>query len=82
MQDAINTVMTAALPLVGIGLVIGLIISIIQAATQINEQTMTFAPKLIGILLALLLFGGLIMGALTDFATRTFDYINQFVYQG
>lgn len=82
MQDAVYTVLQAALPLVAVGLVIGVIISIFQAATQINEQTLTFVPKIIGILLALLVFGGFILTVLTQFGERTFDYINQFVIQG
>lgn len=82
MQDAIYTVLAAALPIVGVGLVIGIIISIFQAATQINEQTLTFVPKIIGILLAILVFGGFILSVLTQFGERTFEYINQFVIQG
>lgn len=75
MQDAISTVLTVALPPILIGLVIGIIISIFQAATQINEQTLTFVPKIIGILLAVLIFGGLMLNNLTEFTDRIYGYI-------
>lgn len=74
MQDAISTVLTVALPPILIGLVVGIIISIFQAATQINEQTLTFVPKIIAILVALLIFGGLMLNNLTEFTTRIYEY--------
>ena len=73
MQDAVRTVLMVSLPMLGIGLAIGLIISIFQAATQINEQTMTFIPKIIGILLILLVCGGYILSNLTEFTERMFS---------
>ncbi len=75
MQDGIRTVLTVALPPILVGLVIGIIISIFQAATQINEQTLTFVPKIIGILVSILLFGGLMINQLIEFANRIYEYI-------
>lgn len=74
MQDAISTVLTVALPPILVGLVVGIIISIFQAATQINEQTLTFVPKIIAILVALLIFGGMMLNNLTEFTTRIYEY--------
>lgn len=74
MQDAVRTVLVVSLPMIGVALVIGLIISIFQAATQVNEQTMTFVPKMVGILLVLLIFGGFILSNLNEFTTRMFSY--------
>lgn len=74
MQDAVRTVLLVSLPMIGVALVIGLIISIFQAATQVNEQTMTFVPKMVGILLVLLIFGGYILSNLTEFTNRMFSY--------
>ncbi len=82
MQDAINTVLTAALPVLLVGLIVGIVISIFQAATQINEQTLTFIPKIVGIFVALLLFGGLILNTLTEHGYRIFEYIDTFVTVG
>lgn len=74
MQDAIRTVLMVSLPMIGIALAIGLIISIFQAATQVNEQTMTFVPKMVGILIVLLVFGGFILSNLTEFTNRMFSF--------
>ncbi len=74
MQDAIFTILKVSLPPILVGLVIGIIISIFQAASQINEQTLTFVPKIIGILLALLIFGGFMLNNLTDFTFRMYEY--------
>ena len=75
MQDAISTILRVAAPILIVGMVIGIIVSIFQATTQINEQTLAFVPKIIGILLAVLLFSGTMLTNLTEFAHRMFDYI-------
>ncbi len=79
LQDAIYTTIIVALPMLGVALLIGLIVSIFQATTQINEQTLSFVPKIIGILLALLLFGGWIITTTTDFTFRLFESIITYV---
>lgn len=79
MQDAITTVLMASLPMVGVGLVIGLIISILQAATQIHEQTLAFVPKIIAIFITLLVFGGMILTNLMEFFNRVFASIQNMV---
>lgn len=60
------TVLISA-PLLAVALVVGLVIGIIQAATSINEMTLSFIPKLVAIGLSLLLFGNWMLGALVDF---------------
>jgi flagellar biosynthetic protein FliQ len=79
LQDAVYTTTLCSLPMLGVALGIGVIISIFQATTQINEQTLSFVPKIIGILLALLLFGGWIMTKNTDFAYRLFAAIGTYI---
>lgn len=74
MQEGVTTLLTVALPCILVGLVIGLIISIFQAATQINEQTLAFVPKIIGILLSLLLFGGFMISNLTEYTMKMYEY--------
>ncbi|MDR1117329.1 MAG: flagellar biosynthesis protein FliQ [Oscillospiraceae bacterium] len=76
MQDAIYTTIMTSLPVLLVAIVIGLVVSIFQATTQINEQTLAFVPKIIGIFLALLLFGNFMMGNLQDFTIRLFESIN------
>jgi flagellar biosynthetic protein FliQ len=55
-RQAIELTLTISLPLLGIGMVVGIFVSVLQAATQIQEMTLTFVPKIISIFIALLLF--------------------------
>jgi len=74
-QDAIKTTIVVALPMLGMGLVVGLIISIFQAVTQINEMTLTFVPKIVAVLLALLLFANWMIEHLMRFTITTIEQI-------
>jgi len=74
MQDAVVTIITVAAPALIVAMVVGLIISIFQATTQINEQTLAFVPKIIAILVVLLLFGGMMLTNLTEMAQRMFGF--------
>jgi flagellar biosynthetic protein FliQ len=58
-----------------VSIVVGLIISIFQAATSINEQTMTFVPKLVAIALIMILFGGWMLQEMVDLMNRIFQFI-------
>jgi len=65
----------AAGPLLGVALAVGLLIGIIQAATSINEMTLSFVPKLVVVLLTFGLLAGYMMTSLTDYFTFVFDQI-------
>ncbi len=65
------TVLVSA-PLLCVALAVGLVIGIIQAATSINEMTLSFIPKLVALGLALLLFGSWMIGTLVDFTRAIF----------
>ena len=75
MSDAVMTVIKASLPMLIIAIVVGLIVSIFQATTQIHEQTLAFVPKIVAILMSLLIFGGYIISTLTDFFQRHYESI-------
>jgi len=60
-------------------LVSGLVVGMIQAATSINEQTLSFVPKLIVVALSILIFGSLILGLLSDFTISIFERIPDLV---
>ncbi len=62
-----RTVLKLALPLLLVSMIIGIVIAIFQAATQINEQTMTFVPKLLAVLAILGLLGSSMLKTLQDF---------------
>ncbi|MDR0381818.1 MAG: flagellar biosynthesis protein FliQ [Oscillospiraceae bacterium] len=74
-QDAVMTILTVSLPLLGIGLVVGLIISVLQATTQINEQTVVFVSKILSVFGALILFGPWMLTQLQEFTMRVYGYI-------
>lgn len=76
LQDAITTILLVSAPMLIIGMVVGVIVSIFQATTQINEQTLAFVPKIVAILLSLLIFAGMMLTNLTEFTGRMYGYIN------
>ncbi|WP_077612099.1 flagellar biosynthetic protein FliQ [Clostridium sp. Marseille-P2415] len=73
MYEMFGTAVKLAGPVLVVSMVIGIIISILQAATQIHEQTITFVPKLIVIGLMLLVMGNNMMNTLCDFTIRIFN---------
>jgi len=66
-RQAIDLTLLLSIPMLGLGLIIGLIISIFQAVTQIQEMTLTFVPKIVVVLLALLLTFPWMMNKMIDF---------------
>lgn len=74
-RDAVMTGLKVAAPILLVGMAVGLLISIVQAATSVNEQTMTFVPKLIVMGLMLILFGGWMLQQMSDFVFRVFELI-------
>ena len=69
----------ASAPILIPALLSGLILGMIQAATSINEQTLSFISKLVVVAFSLLIFGSLIMGLLTDFTVGMFERIPDLV---
>ncbi len=69
------TTALVAAPVLLAALAVGLFVGIIQAATSVNEQTLTFVPKLAIIALVLVLFGASMMGLISDFAREIFQQI-------
>jgi len=77
-RKAIQTTLMIAAPMLLSGMIIGLVVSIFQAATQINEQTMTFVPKIVVVLLSLLISGPWIMHTMTAFTLGIFESLASF----
>jgi flagellar biosynthetic protein FliQ len=69
----------ATAPILIPALVAGLILGMIQAATSINEQTLSFVPKLLVVAFSIMIFGSLILGLLTDFTVGMFERIPDLV---
>ncbi|SDB53999.1 flagellar biosynthetic protein FliQ [Desulfonatronum thiosulfatophilum] len=78
-RQAIELTLLIALPMLGIGLIVGVVVSIIQAATQIQEMTLTFVPKIISIFLALLFSFPWIMDKMVTFTTDLFLNLPNYV---
>ena len=74
-HDALYMILLLSAPLLLSALGVGLLIGVVQAATQINEQTLTFVPKLIVVAVVLAIFGGSIMLLIADFAREIFERI-------
>lgn len=72
-QQAIFVALLAAAPVLILSMLVGLVISLFQAVTQIQEPTLAFIPKIVVSALALLFFAPFILALLTDFAARMFS---------
>ncbi len=74
-RTAMEVTLMVAAPLLLVALVIGLVVSIFQAATQINESTLSFIPKLIGIFVALVVAGPWMLSVMLDYMRQVFTGI-------
>lgn len=74
-QQAMELTLMMSAPLLLTALIIGLLVSIFQAATQINEMTLSFIPKLVGMFAVLIISGPWMIGLLLDYMTRLFNSI-------
>lgn len=79
-RDSIYTIIICSAPMLLISLIIGLIVSIFQTVTSIQEQTLTFVPKILGIFVGLIIFGSFILNNITDFITNLWS--NFSIYLG
>lgn len=72
-KNAMMITLLVSAPMLGLALVVGLIVSMFQAATQINEMTLSFVPKILAIFVALGLFGPWMITNLLDYTTALFE---------
>lgn len=78
MRGAVTEIISIIAPVLGLALIVGLVVAILQAVTSIQEQTLTFLPKLLVILLAIALLGGLMFTSLSDYTIALFNRIPDF----
>ncbi len=78
-RQAIELTLAISLPMLGVGLGVGVIVSILQAATQIQEMTLTFVPKIIAVFLALLISFPWIMDKMITFTREIFLNFPQYI---
>lgn len=78
-EEGVLTILLIAGPLLLLALVVGLIVSIFQAMTQIQEQTLAFIPKIVAVLIGLILFGPWMVNQMVNFGTNIFSNLTRFV---
>jgi flagellar biosynthesis protein FliQ len=78
-SEAIKLTLLLSLPLLGVGLVVGLLVAVIQATTQIQEMTLSFVPKIVAVLLALLAVSPWMLGKMTSFASHLIQSIPEII---
>ncbi len=79
-QNALTVALSLAAPVLVVSLVVGVIISLIQAATQINEATLSFVPKLIGVCAVLLVLGSWMLQQIVTFTSNLFASLPNLVH--
>jgi flagellar biosynthetic protein FliQ len=79
LRNGFLTVIVVALPVLLTSLIVGLLVSLLQAVTQVQEQTLSFVPKLIAVMLSLIIFGNFMLNQLIALAESMFQLIGTIV---
>ncbi|HOK03473.1 MAG TPA: flagellar biosynthesis protein FliQ [Spirochaetota bacterium] len=77
MRESLMTVLIVSAPILGVGMFVGLIISIIQTTTSIQEQTLTFVPKIVAIFITIILLGSWMIRVLVNYTNNIFFLIEK-----
>jgi len=80
-SEALYLIIKVSLPVLLVSLVVGLIISIFQTVTSIQEQTLTFVPKIVCVFLALILLGNWMMTQMVDFMTTLWSDFSLYIHR-
>ncbi|MFL2100340.1 flagellar biosynthesis protein FliQ [Mycobacteroides abscessus] len=75
LREAFFAIIEVAGPTLAIALVVGLFISILQATTQLQEQTLSFVPKILAVIASLIIFGNFMLNVLIEFTEKIFETI-------
>ncbi|MDR5658253.1 flagellar biosynthesis protein FliQ [Serpentinicella sp. ANB-PHB4] len=78
-QQTLFTILIMSAPMLGIGLIVGLAVSIFQATTQIQEATLAFIPKIVAIFGSVVIFGPWLLATIVNFTTRLFTDLSTFI---
>lgn len=78
-RDTIWVIVKTAVPILLVSMIVGLIISLFQTLTSIQEQTLTFVPKLLAILITLMVMGTWILNEIVSFMDRLWGNFNQYI---
>ena len=77
MRESLMTVLIVSAPILGVGMFVGLIVSIIQTTTSIQEQTLTFVPKIVAIFITIILLGSWMIRVLVNYTNNIFLLIEK-----
>ncbi|MCR9141902.1 MAG: flagellar biosynthesis protein FliQ [bacterium] len=77
-QEALLVTLKIAAPILILSMIVGLFISILQTTTSIQEQTLTFVPKLVAVFLAIAFFFAYMLNTMMDYTIRVYDLIKEF----
>lgn len=80
-NNALYVIIKVSLPILLVSLIIGLVISIFQTVTSIQEQTLTFVPKIIGVFLALMLLGHWMMTTMVEYAVQLWSSFTLYIHR-
>ena len=80
-NNALYVIIKVSLPVLLVSLIVGLIISIFQTVTSIQEQTLTFVPKIIAIFLTLILLGSWMMSTMVEYTVQLWSSFSQYVHR-
>ncbi|MBD2870725.1 flagellar biosynthesis protein FliQ [Paenibacillus arenilitoris] len=77
--EAVYVVLKASAPMLALALIVGLLVSIFQATTQIQEQTLAFVPKIVAVFVSLIVFGPWILNTVIDFTYNLLNNLHQYI---
>lgn len=78
-QNSIRVVLLVSAPILGLSLIVGLAVSIFQATTQIQEQTLSFIPKILAVVVSLAVFGNWMLNVLVEYTRDLFLNFNNYI---
>ncbi|CAJ1002446.1 MULTISPECIES: flagellar biosynthesis protein FliQ [Bacillales] len=78
-QSSVYTILLVTAPALGVGMLVGLLVSIFQATTQIQEQTLAFIPKIVAIFVTILAVGPWMLRVMLEFTMGIFGNLHRFV---
>jgi flagellar biosynthetic protein FliQ len=78
-QEALMTVILVSAPMLGLGLIVGLMVSVFQATTSIQEQTLAFIPKIIAVFVSILIFGPWMLRIMVGYVNNVFVNLPMYV---
>ncbi|NIK75610.1 flagellar biosynthetic protein FliQ [Paenibacillus castaneae] len=77
--EAVFVVLKASAPMLVLALVVGLLVSIFQATTQIQEQTLAFVPKIVAVFVSIIIFGPWILNTVIDFTYNLLNNLHNYI---